>query len=266
MEVEQQNPRSMEIEGEETRRSAKEGRLLLGSATFTELPNGRLKCVETGHELPSKELQSYGNSKACRLALIDLALSLKKPPLNSFTQHPTSKSKLICKLTGDTINKSEEHIWKHISGKRFQNILEQKEAEKVTSLETAEKDDMPSQKLSKSNIKRVKKDLKSEVCRDDSEGRLTTETNSDLEEPDFWTPPVGSRWDFDDGKDRWESCMSSDHETEEGMEIDGADEQDGKSEDVSVREKQRPTAVGPSNLAPRKKKLKGNKKSKSIRN
>lgn len=33
------------------------------------------------------------------------------------------RSKLICKLTGDTINKSEEHIWKHISGKRFQHKL-----------------------------------------------------------------------------------------------------------------------------------------------
>lgn len=32
-------------------------------------------------------------------------------------------SKLICKLTEDTINKSEEHIWKHINGKRFLNKL-----------------------------------------------------------------------------------------------------------------------------------------------
>lgn len=32
-------------------------------------------------------------------------------------------SKLICKLTGDTVNKSEEHIWKHINGKRFLNKL-----------------------------------------------------------------------------------------------------------------------------------------------
>lgn len=29
----------------------------------------------------------------------------------------------MCKLTGDAINKTEEHIWKHISGKRFQNKL-----------------------------------------------------------------------------------------------------------------------------------------------
>lgn len=31
--------------------------------------------------------------------------------------------KLICKLTGDTVNKSEDHIWKHINGRRFFNKL-----------------------------------------------------------------------------------------------------------------------------------------------
>jgi len=34
-------------------------------------------------------------------------------------------SKLICKLTGDNVNKSEEHIWKHMNGKRFLNKLGQ---------------------------------------------------------------------------------------------------------------------------------------------
>lgn len=29
----------------------------------------------------------------------------------------------MCKLTGDAVNKSEEHIWKHVSGKKFQNML-----------------------------------------------------------------------------------------------------------------------------------------------
>jgi hypothetical protein len=33
------------------------------------------------------------------------------------------RSKLVCNITGDTINKSEEHIWKHINGKRFLNKL-----------------------------------------------------------------------------------------------------------------------------------------------
>lgn len=34
-----------------------------------------------------------------------------------------TSAKLICKLTGDTVNKNEEHIWKHINGKRFLNKL-----------------------------------------------------------------------------------------------------------------------------------------------
>jgi hypothetical protein len=27
----------------------------------------------------------------------------------------------------------------------------------------------------------------------------------DSDDPEFWVPPVGSRWDDDDGKDRWEA-------------------------------------------------------------
>lgn len=34
-----------------------------------------------------------------------------------------TRSKLVCKITGDTINKLEDHIWKHINGKRFLNKL-----------------------------------------------------------------------------------------------------------------------------------------------
>ncbi|XP_068665268.1 uncharacterized protein [Aristolochia californica] len=118
VDAETQNPTPHAMEVEE-----KEGRFLLGSPTFVELGDGRFKCVETGHELPAREMESYGNSKRCRLGIIDSAIRLKKAPLNFFKQDPASKSKLICKLTGDSINKSEEHIWKHISGKRFQKQI-----------------------------------------------------------------------------------------------------------------------------------------------
>ncbi|KAJ7970743.1 Surfeit locus protein 2 family protein [Quillaja saponaria] len=47
-----------------------------------------------------------------------------------FKQDPLCRSKLKCKLTGDTINKSEEHIWKHINGKRFLNKLDAAEGSK----------------------------------------------------------------------------------------------------------------------------------------
>ncbi|KAB2614004.1 golgin candidate 6-like [Pyrus ussuriensis x Pyrus communis] len=107
----------------EKAKEEKEGSNLLGSPTFRELENGRFQCVETGHELLAKDKEIYSQSKRCRLGLIEYALAHKKAPLNMFKQDPLSRSKLLCKLTGDTINKSEEHIWKHINGKRFLNKL-----------------------------------------------------------------------------------------------------------------------------------------------
>ncbi|ONK58341.1 uncharacterized protein A4U43_C09F11210 [Asparagus officinalis] len=193
----------------------KEGSFLLGSPTFTELGNGRFKCNETGHELPAKEKEPYGRSKACRVALIDAAVASKKPPLNTFQQCPLSKSKLVCELTGDTINKSEEHIWKHITGKRFQNKLEQKELEKMASPERVEKNSKKSKKLHKSSMEAIEED---QEIKPDGKGSLEgndEEGNSDIEEPDFWIPPAGERWDFDDGKDRWEDSMTPDHHDED---------------------------------------------------
>ncbi|KAF5187810.1 Surfeit locus protein 2 (SURF2), partial [Thalictrum thalictroides] len=103
--------------------NVKEGFNLLGSPTFEKLENGRFKCLETGHEMLPKDKELYSNSKRCRLGLIDAALSQKKPPLNMFKQDPHCKLKVVCKLTGDIVNKTEEHIWKHINGKRFLNKL-----------------------------------------------------------------------------------------------------------------------------------------------
>lgn len=66
----------------------KEGSNLLGSPKFKEIGNGRLKCVETGHEVLSKDIPFYSNSKKCRLGLIDFALANNKSPLNMFNQDP----------------------------------------------------------------------------------------------------------------------------------------------------------------------------------
>ncbi|RRT57105.1 hypothetical protein B296_00032023 [Ensete ventricosum] len=68
----------------------KEGAFLLGEPTFLDLGGGRLRCVETGHELLAKDEEAYCRTKACRLALIDAAVAQKKPPLNKFQPHPTS--------------------------------------------------------------------------------------------------------------------------------------------------------------------------------
>lgn len=69
----------------------KEGNNLLGSPTFKELDNGRFQCVETGHQLLAKDIETYSQSKRCRLGLIEFALSHNKPPLNMFKQDPLSR-------------------------------------------------------------------------------------------------------------------------------------------------------------------------------
>jgi hypothetical protein len=76
---------------ESTKMETKEGSNLLGSPTFTQLENGRFKCLESGHEVLAKDKESYSHSKRCRLGLIDFALANNKPPLNMFKQDPLSR-------------------------------------------------------------------------------------------------------------------------------------------------------------------------------
>ncbi|KAK4603494.1 hypothetical protein RGQ29_012136 [Quercus rubra] len=280
-------------EEDKASKTKKEGTSLLGAPSFTKLDNGRFKCVETGHEMLAKDKDSYSNSKRCRLGLIDFALSKNKPPLNIFKQDPLSRSKLICKLTGDTINKSEEHIWKHINGKRFLIKLEEKETGKPTSNGTVEeKVEQKPEKASKQSTdglkkkkkqkekKKKKKEKEKEVEEIISEVRNMSDNDSDAEEDDFWTPPVGDRWDFDDGGDRWgsgsgsESGQESDEvnetddpaeegkqETEEGISLlsDGpAEEVEQETKELSTRTKRMSIEIGPSSFASRKKKSKKN--------
>ncbi|KAH0984926.1 hypothetical protein GBA52_012103 [Prunus armeniaca] len=255
----------------EEKAKEKEGSNLLGSPTFKELENGRFQCVETGHEVVAKDKEIYSQSKRCRLGLVDFALSHKKPPLNMFKQDPLSRSKLVCKLTGDTINKSEEHIWKHINGKRFLNKLEEKEEQKLKPDGMLEKLDDQNPEIvpepdtdgvrKKKKKKKTKKKKKKENGADEtiSEIRKSSDEESDLEETDFWMPPVGERWDFDEGGDRWGSGSESENEDDEvdGDVSDGAVE-DGEeeSEELSMRTKRMSIEIGPSSFASRKKKSK----------
>ncbi|KAL5724920.1 hypothetical protein ACHQM5_008123 [Ranunculus cassubicifolius] len=243
-----------------------EGYNLLGSPTFEKLDNGRFKCIETGHETLLKDKDIYINSKKCRLGLIDFALSNKKPPLNMFKQDPHCKLKLVCKLTGDIVNKSEEHIWKHINGKRFLAKLEQKEEKiapkKIEEEKVEEKKlkviDEGVKKDKKKKIK-VKKEKSMEIDKDAIREKEPSDDNgSELEELEFWCPSVGSRWDHDDGKDRWRSDSESSEES--GDDDDKMEEADGvdgvESGELVTRIKRTSLAVGPSSFASRKKKIK----------
>ncbi|KAL6143217.1 hypothetical protein ACLB2K_053912 [Fragaria x ananassa] len=252
----------------------KEGNNLLGSPTFKEIDNGRFQCVETGHQLLAKDIETYSQSKRCRLGLIEFALSHNKPPLNMFKQDPLSRSKLVCKLTEDTINKSEEHIWKHINGKRFLNRLEEMEEGKLNLNKMEEElDDQEPEKASKpgkdgarkekKEKKEKKKKKKKEVkVEEDGDDEIISETpkshseESDSEEAEFWIPPPGARWDFDDGGDRWGSDSKSESNDEnKSDEVDGiVEDGDEESEEISMRTKRMSIEIGPSSFASRKKK------------
>ncbi|XP_064995923.1 uncharacterized protein LOC135631850 isoform X5 [Musa acuminata AAA Group] len=236
----------------------KEGAFLLGEPTFLDLGGGRLRCVETGHELLAKDEEAYGRTKACRLALIDAAVAQKKPPLNMFQPHPTSKSQLVCKLTGDSVNKSEEHIWKHINGRKFHNKLEQKEMEKHSSAEAVEKDTKQSKKQVKSTLGSRNRVRKKDINMNDSHTKKTkADDDDDMVEPEFWVPPVGSRWDLDDGKDRWDPQTNMVDEADDGSGLDGISEKDDpETIELSNRTKRMSIVVGPSSFASRKKKIK----------
>ncbi|KAI3452492.1 hypothetical protein Pfo_009156 [Paulownia fortunei] len=245
----------------------KEGHNLLGAPAFEQLENGRFKCVETGHELPAHATDSYAESKHCRLGLIDSALARNRPPLNMFRQDPVSRSKLICRLTGVTINKSEEHIWKHINGKRFLNLLDKKEAEKEMPNGTMDKQDEEKVKKKKKknedgSLKKKKKIEKEEEHIDEiiNEVRDSTGKSSDSKnEADFWMPPIGERWDHDDGGDRWGSGSESGPETDDaGEEGSGAEEAKHEAGELSKQTKRMSLEIGPSSFASRKKKKKTN--------
>ncbi|KAL6994403.1 hypothetical protein U1Q18_012508 [Sarracenia purpurea var. burkii] len=250
-------------EEEEEGSKRKEGQNLLGEPTFKELENGRFKCVETGHEVPALAKDSYARSKHCRLGLIDAALARNKPPLNMFRQDTLSRSKLICKLSGVTINKSEEHIWKHINGRRFLNMLEKKEAEKQTLNGTnAEQGEQTLEKTSKPKTDGLKKNKKKKQEEENvnkviSEVRNASNKDTESEEDDFWMPPVGDRWDFDDGGDRWGSGSDSGPETEDANGADLSTEE-GKDDarELSRRTKRMSIEIGPSDSASSKKKKK----------
>ncbi|XP_074310870.1 uncharacterized protein LOC141646805 [Silene latifolia] len=234
----------------------KEGKDLLGKPTFEKLENGRFKCIETGHELPEHAKDSYSISKRCRMGLIDFALTHKKPPLNMFKLDPLNSSKLVCRLTGDTINKSEEHIWKHINGKRFFNKLEQVEA----GFALVEGDgEGKSVKQEKAKNKKKKSKKKKEKQQEEIVSEMRdVPADSDSEETDFWVPPVGERWDFDDGGDRWGSdCESGDLPDDiDGADVENEAEQNATSEELSTRTKRMSIEIGPSSFASRKKKSK----------
>lgn len=83
-----------------------------------------------------------------------------------------------------------------------------------------EMDEQTPQKVSKSSTngdksKKKKKKKDKPVEEVISEVRKSSNEESDSEDADFWEPPEGERWDFDDGGDRWGSASESEQESDE---------------------------------------------------
>ena len=76
--------------------------------------------------------------------------------------------------------------------------------------ETAEVQGEPSNEVAKKSKSRRKKDKKKAAVVDPSLPREPEPEIDDSDDPEFWEPPVGNRWDDDDGKDRWESSPGKD--------------------------------------------------------
>lgn len=86
--------------------------------------------------------------------------------------------------------------------------MQQKDGEKHKKKDKKKKDE-----------KKKKKKQEKEVDENISEARKSEvdeiDKNSDTEEAEFWMPPVGDRWDSDDGGDRWGSGSDLECDTDE---------------------------------------------------
>lgn len=77
----------------------------------------------------------------------------------------------------------------------------------MASGETAEGEDKQSNEVAKKSKSNKKATVISPLPREPKGPKPEVD---DSDDPDFWVPPVGSRWDDDDGKDRWGSSPGKD--------------------------------------------------------
>ncbi|KAL2608674.1 hypothetical protein R1flu_027247 [Riccia fluitans] len=240
--------------------------------------------AQTGHEMPAEAQATYSQTKKCRSALFDAALKKRIAPLNYFDQSPANKDKIICKLTGVVLNKKEEAVWKHMMGKKFEAKLAEKEAEKEKARGDVEMTENSEEEQPKKNSSKKEKSLNNgvekqsakkagkikagnvETRRNGEEAELGSKSACDVEveneeeggssdSSDFWMPPPGNRWDFDDGtEDRWSRPGDPDGgdqivETDSDDDVEMAEGEDGldnssSDEEVKIRTKRTATPSG----------------------
>ncbi|XP_066518257.1 surfeit locus protein 2 isoform X2 [Hoplias malabaricus] len=95
---------------------------------FQVTDNKKIKCTLNGHEFPCNlsELQKFtsGNKFKKLSASASFNYSQYEPHLVPSTKEPNH---LFCKLTLRHLNRSPEHVLRHINGKRFKKALTQYE-------------------------------------------------------------------------------------------------------------------------------------------
>lgn len=92
----------------------------------------------------------------------------------------------------------------------------------MASGETGKVEGEQSKEIAEKSKSRIKNEKKKEKKKEKKEKKkkavvvnpsLPREPEPEIDDSDdseFWVPPVGSRWDDDDGKDRWESSPAKD--------------------------------------------------------
>lgn len=100
-----------------------------------------------------------------------------------------------------------------------ENLTEKKEAEQEKPdrmvEEKIEQQVQEKTKKKASSLKKKKKEKAENATNIVSEMRDSPGNDSDSEGADFWMPPVGQRWDFDDGGNRWGSGSESEPENDD---------------------------------------------------
>lgn len=96
--------------------------------------------------------------------------------------------------------------------KVFIFMAEQKELEKESAKSGEQQGKKKAAKASKPSTENSNKKKKKELEKTTSEAREPNGGNDS--EDAFWMPPVGQRWDCDNGGDRWGSGSDSEHESE----------------------------------------------------
>lgn len=84
------------------------------------------------------------------------------------------------------------------------------------SMEEVDEKPKKTSKQKKDDVnKKQRKEKQKSAAEIVSEVRDSAENDSDVGDADFWIPPIGDRWDFDDGGERWGSDVESGQDSDE---------------------------------------------------